>query len=268
MLLECGKDELERNGRMKTVEVGGVAFGGGTPVIIAGPCAIEGLNILVSIAKAVKEAGATMLRGGAFKPRTRPSYFQGLGADALPMLEEARQVTGLPVVTEVTEIEMVEKIAGIADMLQIGSRNMYNYPLLREIGRTRKPVLLKRAFSATVEEWIGAAEYIGHDRIVFCERGIRSFDRETRNVLDLASALVVKRMTGLPVIVDPSHATGRRDLVGPMSLAAVAAGVDGLMIETHLTPSASVSDADQTVDVESLSRIVAQARALHLALCD
>lgn len=252
-----------RRSKYKTVTVGSTVFGGGKPVIIAGPCSIESAEIFSKIASAVKEAGAVMLRGGAYKPRTKPSYFQGLGEAGLDILEAVGKTTGLPVVTEVTELQMIERTCRVADMLQIGSRNMYNYPLLREVGQTGKPVLLKRAFSATVEEWIGASEYIGHDRIVFCERGIRSFDKATRNVLDLASAYLIREMTGLPVVVDPSHATGRRDLIEPMSLAAIASGADGLMIETHIDPPSSISDADQTIDIETLSTIIKKVRLMH-----
>lgn len=250
----------------KTVKIGDIIFGGEDPVIIAGPCSIESAEILGKIARAVKKAGAVMLRGGAYKPRTKPSYFQGLGEAGLDILKEIKREISMPVVTEITEFRMIEKTCEVADMLQIGSRNMYNYPLLKEIGRTGRPVLLKRAFSATVEEWIGASEYIGHDNIVFCERGIRSFDKATRNVLDLASAYLIREMTGLPVIIDPSHATGRRDLVEPMSLAAIASGADGLIVETHIDPARSISDADQTIDIDTLSSIVKKTRLLRGAL--
>lgn len=255
-------------GRSKTVKVADITFGGEHPVFIAGPCSVENMEILLQIAKEVKNAGAVMLRGGAFKPRTKPSYFQGLGEAGLSILQEAKRLTGLPVATEVTELDMIEKTCAVADLLQIGSRNMYNYPLLREIGRTGKPVLLKRAFSATVEEWIGAAEYIGHDRVIFCERGIRSFDRATRNVLDLASAALVRQMTGLPAVIDPSHATGRRDLIESMCLAAIASGADGLIIESHIDPPSSISDADQTVDIKTLARIIQKSLRIRQTLSD
>lgn len=244
--------------RRKVIEVGGLRFGSGKPVVIAGPCAVESFEILLDIARAVKSAGAGMLRGGAFKPRTKPSFFQGHGEAALDMLLEVKKETGLPVVTEVTDMRMIEKTLAVADLLQVGSRNMYHYPLLKELGKTNAPILLKRAFSATIDEWIGAAEYIGHDKVIFCERGIRSFDRYTRNVLDLASAYLVREMTGLPVIVDPSHATGHRNLVKPMSFAAIAGGADGLMIETHIDPCSSISDADQTIDVPTLAEIISK----------
>lgn len=250
----------------RTVKVGDILFGGAEPVIIAGPCSVESAEILGKIASAVKKAGAVMLRGGAYKPRTKPAYFQGLGEAGLDILKEIKKSVSMPVVTEITEFGMIEKTCEVADMLQIGSRNMYNYPLLREVGRTGRPVLLKRAFSATVEEWIGASEYIGHDRIVFCERGIRSFDKATRNVLDLASAYLIREITGLPVIIDPSHATGRRDLVEPMSLASVASGADGLIIETHIDPPSSISDADQTIDVDTLSSIIEKTHLMREAL--
>ncbi|MDO4754393.1 MAG: 3-deoxy-7-phosphoheptulonate synthase [Bacillota bacterium] len=249
--------------RYRVVQVGDIIFGGEAPVIIAGPCSIESAEILGQIAEGVKRAGATMLRGGAYKPRTKPSYFQGLGEAGLDILAEIKKRTQLPVVTEITEMHMIDKTCRVADMLQIGSRNMYNYPLLKEIGKTGKPVLLKRAFSATIEEWIGASEYIGHDKIVFCERGIRSFDKATRNVLDLASAILVREMTGLPIVIDPSHATGRRDLIEPMSLAAIAAGADGLMIETHIDPCSSISDADQTIDIATFTSISKKATEIR-----
>ncbi len=243
-----------------------LAIGGGELVIAAGPCSIENRGLLIEIAKRVKAVGAVLLRAGAFKPRTRPSSFQGLGLEALEYLKEAGALCGLPTVTEAVSVELVGEVAARTDMIQIGSRNMYNYPLLRAVGKTGKPVLLKRAFSATVDEWIGAAEYIGHDKVVFCERGIRSFSDVTRNVLDLASAKVVSEITGLPVIVDPSHATGRRDLVKSMALAAVAAGADGLIIEAHIDPPSSVSDADQTVYIEELADIIEKAQKVQSAV--
>ncbi len=240
------------------VKVRNITIGASKPIIIAGPCAIENEESLNQIACEVARAGATMLRGGAFKPRTKASSFQGLGIPALHYLKNAGQTYGLPVITEVMSIDMIDTVSEFADMLQIGSRNMYNYPLLKEIGKAKKPVLLKRGFSATIEEWIGAYEYIGHDNVVFCERGIRGFDPSTRNVLDLAGALVIKKETGLPVIVDPSHATGRRDLIEPLSVAAIAAGVDGLIIETHINPDQSISDAAQTISVSTLKSIIAR----------
>lgn len=247
-----------------SVKVGSVEFGRDF-VVIAGPCAVE-RDTIASIAMLVKDAGANMLRGGAFKPRTNPNSFQGLGYEGLSLLKEAKEACGLPVVTEVTDPSQLEKILDVADMLQIGSRNMYNYPLLKEVGKTGAPVLLKRAFSATIDEWLGAAEYIGHKNVVLCERGIRSFDVNTRNVLDLGAVAAAKQMTELPIIVDPSHATGRRELVEPMALAGAAMGSDGLMIEAHVEPQKSLSDSAQAIDIETLKRIIEKARKIRSAI--
>ncbi len=247
--------------KTKIVKVNSIQIGGGTPVIMAGPCAVESEEILDAIASGVAKAGAVILRGGAFKPRTKRSSFQGLGIPALRYLKQSGKKYNLPVVTEVMSIDQIDIISQCADMLQVGSRNMYNYPLLKEVGKTGKPILLKRGFSATIEEWIGAFEYIGHEQVVFCERGIRGFDPNTRNILDLAGALVVRKETQLPIIIDPSHATGRRDLVPPMALAAIAAGVDGLMIETHTDPDSSISDAAQSIRIETLAEIIKTARS-------
>jgi len=216
------------------VRVGPVAIGSGKPVVIAGPCSVESEAQIMEAATAARNAGARMLRGGAFKPRTSPYAFQGLGMPGVRMLARAGAEVGLPVVTEVMEPDLVPAVAEFADMLQIGSRNMQNFPLLRAAGKAQRPVLLKRGFAATVEEWLLAAEYVlaeGNSQVVLCERGIRGFDSYTRNVLDLACVPLLGALTHLPVIVDPSHATGRRDMVAPMSLAAIAAGADGLLIE-------------------------------------
>lgn len=253
--------------KSKTVRVGNLQIGGDAcPLVIAGPCAVESKESLLAIAKGVKQAGAQILRGGAFKPRTNPDAFQGLGYEALEYLAYVRKELGMPVVTEVMGIHELEAVADACDLIQIGSRNMYNYPLLREVGMTKKPVLLKRGISATIDEWIGAAGYIGHDQVVFCERGIRSFDAHTRNVLDLAAVPVVQMLTGQPVIVDPSHGTGRRDLVIPMALAAIAAGANGLMIEAHSCPDQSISDAAQAISIEDLESLIAKSRAICSAL--
>ncbi len=250
--------------KTKVVTVKSIKIGGEQPVIMAGPCAVESADILDKIAHGVANAGAVILRGGAFKPRTRRSSFQGLGIPALKYLKQAGEKYNLPVVTEVMSIDQVDMVCTYADMLQVGSRNMYNYPLLREVGKTGKPILLKRGFSATIEEWIGAFEYIGNEQVVFCERGVRGFDPSTRNILDLAGALVVRKETNLPIIVDPSHATGRRDLVPPMALAAIAAGVDGLMIETHTDPDSSISDAAQSISIDTLEEIIHIAQSFPL----
>jgi 3-deoxy-7-phosphoheptulonate synthase len=240
------------------VRVGPVEFGGGSPAIIAGPCVVESEEAIVDAARAVKAAGARMLRGGAFKPRTSPYAFQGLGELGLRHLAAARAATGLPVVTEVLEPDQVEMVAEHADMLQIGSRNMQNYPLLRRAGAADKPVLLKRGFAATVEEWLMAAEYVlasGNPNVVLCERGIRGFDPAFRFTLDLNAVALAKELTHLPVIVDPSHGTGRRDLVARMAMAGIAAGADGLMIEVHPEPERSQCDGAQTIAPEELAAI-------------
>ncbi len=219
-------------------------------VVIAGPCAVESREQLLTAAEAVLRAGAGMLRGGAYKPRTSRHAFQGLGPDGLALLREASTKTGLPVVTEVLDPRDVELVAGAADMLQVGSRNMQNFALLREVGRQKKPVLLKRGAAATVDEFVKAADYIageGNAEIVLCERGIRSFDPSVRHTLDLAVVPLLQRLCPFPVIVDPSHGTGRRDLVTPMALAALAAGADGVMVEVHPHPDAALCDGPQAL---------------------
>jgi 3-deoxy-7-phosphoheptulonate synthase len=247
------------------VRVGEVEIGGDLPVIMAGPCVIESADGMIEAAQAVKAAGATMLRGGAFKPRTSPYSFQGLGEDGLKILALARDLTGLPVVTEVMEPDQVDLVAHYADMLQIGSRNMSNFPLLRRAAAAGKPILLKRGFSSTIEEWLMSAEYVlagGNDRVVLCERGIRSFDTSTRFTLDLNAVPLVKQLTHLPIIVDPSHGTGRRELVEPMAVSGVAAGAHGLIVEVHPTPDAALCDAQQSIDPLALERIVANAHGI------
>jgi 3-deoxy-7-phosphoheptulonate synthase len=247
------------------VRVGDVEIGNGTPVIMAGPCVVSDVEQLVNAAEAVKAAGATILRGGAFKPRTSPYSFQGLGEEGLQILAGARAATGLPVVTEVMEPDQVEITAEYADMLQIGARNMANFPLLRKVGKTRTPVLLKRGFSATIEEWLMSAEYIlseGNSQVVLCERGIRTFDNSMRFNLDLNAVPFLKELTHLPVIVDPSHGTGKRSLVASMALAAIAAGADGLMIESEPNPDSAKCDASQTIEPQELAKITRKAMAI------
>jgi len=247
------------------VRVGEVAFGCEQPVVIAGPCAVEDRDQLLRTAEAVRQAGASMLRGGAFKPRTSPYSFQGLGEHGLELLAEARELTGLPVVTEVLESEQVDLVAQYADMLQVGSRNMMNFTLLRRVAATGKPVLLKRGFAATVEEWLLSAEYLlagGNDQVVLCERGVRGFDTLTRFTLDLNAVPLVRQLSHLPVIVDPSHGTGRRELVPPMSLAAVAAGAHGLIIEVHPEPERAMVDGRQSITPDTLADLVRRVRAL------
>lgn len=246
---------------------GQVRFGGTTPVIIAGPCAVENREHLLHTAHAVKNAGAHVLRGGAFKPRTSPYQFQGLGIEGLSLLAEAREATGLPVITEVMEPDLVSKVAQHADILQIGSRNMQNFPLLRAVGRhaEKRPVLLKRGISATIDEWLLAAEYIvaaGNPNVILCERGIRSYDPQTRNVLDLACVPLLRELTHLPVIVDPSHGTGKRELVPAMSRAGIAAGAQGLIIEVHQDPNNALCDGRQSITPAQLQHIVRESQRL------
>ncbi len=227
------------------VHVRGVEIGGAEVVIVAGPCAVEGEEQVLTTARAVRAGGARILRGGAFKPRTSPYSFQGLKDEGLRLLALARAETGLPVVTEVLDPRQLERVAACADMLQVGSRNMQNFPLLEEVGRCRLPVLLKRGMSATVAEYLQAAEYVmrgGNEQVVLCERGIRTFEPSTRNTLDLNAVPMLKRHTHLPVLVDPSHGTGHPWMVEPLACAAVAAGADGLLIEVHPSPARALSD--------------------------
>ncbi|MEL7565129.1 MAG: 3-deoxy-7-phosphoheptulonate synthase [Dehalobacterium sp.] len=240
------------------ITVNGVEIGGNKIQIMAGPCAVESRDQLIKTAKIVKKAGATILRGGAFKPRTSPYSFHGLEEDGLKILAEAREITGMPIVTEVMDTKSVDLVAEYADILQIGARNMQNFFLLREVANSRKPVLLKRGPSATVEEWILAAEYImagGNNQVIFCERGIRTFETGTRNTLDLSSVPLLKSLTHLPVIVDPSHGTGKWSLVTPMAKAAIACGADGLMIEVHPCPAEALSDGPQSLTEENFQKL-------------
>ena len=233
------------------VNIEGVKIGGTEVVIIAGPCAVESREQLFETARAVRNGGAKILRGGAFKPRSSPYNFQGLGEDGLKLLGQIRKEIGLPVVTEVMDIRQVELVSSYADMLQIGSRNMQNYPLLKEVGMSRKPILLKRGMMATIEEFLLAAEYIlnqGNDQVILCERGIRTFETSTRNTLDLSAVPMLKRLSHLPVIVDPSHGTGLRWMVPAMAKAAVAVGADGLIIEVHYKPEEAICDGHQSLD--------------------
>lgn len=252
------------------VHIGDVTIGGGgEPPVIAGPCSVETEDQIIEAAVAAQAAGASMLRGGAFKPRTSPYTFQGLGIAGLRLLARAREVTSLPVVTEVMEPNLVDVVAEYADMLQIGARNMQNYALLIAAGHAGKPILLKRGPSSTIEEWLLAAEYIlatGNPQVVLCERGIRSFDTLTRNVLDVTAVPLLRTLTHLPIIIDPSHGTGRRDLVLPMGLAGIAAGADGLIVEMHPQPDAALSDAAQTISPDMLRELITGAHAIAAAL--
>lgn len=251
------------------VRVGEVEFGAGMPAVIAGPCAVESREQTLRTAELVRAAGGVMLRGGAFKPRSSPYSFQGLGEEGLEILAEAREMTGLPIVTEVLEPEQADLVAAYTDMLQIGSRNMSNVPLLRRAATTGKPILLKRGFAATIEEWLLSAEYIlaeGNDNVILCERGIRSFDTTTRFTLDLNAVPLVQGLTHLPVIVDPSHGTGRSDLVPPMALAAIAAGAHGLILEVHDNPDAALCDGPQSITADVLAEIIARSNAIGTLL--
>ena len=247
------------------VRVGGVNVGWGlNPVVIAGPCTVESREQALTTARAVKAAGAGILRGGAFKPRTGPHTFQGLGYEGLEYLVEAGRATGLPIVTEVMRIDQLEPVAAVADCLQVGARNMQNFDLLKELGHIGKPVLLKRGMSATLEEFLAAAEYIlleGNDQVILCERGIRTFERALRNTLDLGVVPFLRQVTHLPVIVDPSHALGRRDLVTPMAKAAFVVGAAGVMVEVHPDPAHALCDGPQSLDPAGFAQLMRELRA-------
>lgn len=251
------------------IEVAGVAFGGETVPIIAGPCSVESEEQIIETAVAVKNAGASMLRGGAFKPRTSPYSFQGHAEEGLRMLAAAREETGLPVVTEVVNPRDVELVEEYADMFQIGARNMQNYTLLTEVGKASKPVLLKRGLAATINEWLMSAEYIisaGNPNVVLCERGIRTYETETRNTLDLSAVPVVHELSHLPVIVDPSHGTGKWQYVAPMAKAGVAAGADGIIVEVHPRPDEALSDGPQSLKPDVFAEMVEACHQVALAV--
>ena len=235
-------------------------------IIMAGPCAIESYEQLLETAKFIKKQGANMLRGGAYKPRTSPNSFQGLKEDGLEILKFVKIETGLPVITELMDARDLEKIYDVTDIIQIGSRNMQNFTLLSEVGKQDKPVMLKRGISSTINEWIGAAEYIaigGNSNIIMCERGIRTYNDYTRNTLDIAAVPIIKKETNLPVVVDPSHATGVRYLVKPMSIASLAAGADGLMIEVHPNPSEALSDGPQSLNFDEFEDLMNSIKGLY-----
>jgi 3-deoxy-7-phosphoheptulonate synthase len=246
-LRKVGRDAKPDN---TVIDVNGIRIGGGEIVVMAGPCAVEGEEQLMSAARAVKASGAKILRGGAFKPRTSPYTFQGFKTEGLRLLALAREETGLPVVTEIMDPRLLDLTCRCADILQIGSRNMHNYSLLEEVGKCSKPVLLKRGMSSTIEELLLAAEYVlkgGNTNVMFCERGIRTFETSTRNTMDLNAVPMLKRVSHLPVIVDPSHGTGHWWMVPPLSKAAIAAGADGLLVEVHCDPQNALSDGQQTL---------------------
>ena len=247
------------------VRINDVSIGGKETVLMAGPCAIENEEQIYEVARRISSLGVKVLRGGAFKPRTSPYSFQGLGEKGLKMMSEAAKKYGLLVITEVMSVEQIDIIAPYADILQIGTRNMQNFVLLKELGRIKKPVLLKRGMSSTIEELLLSAEYIlsgGNKKIILCERGIRTFENYTRNTLDLSAIPAIKELSHLPIVIDPSHATGRKELVGPMSKAAIAAGADGLIIEVHPNPKVSMSDGSQTLDFNEFENLVIELEQL------
>ncbi|MBP2019290.1 3-deoxy-7-phosphoheptulonate synthase [Symbiobacterium terraclitae] len=251
------------------IRVGGATVGGSDLWVVAGPCSVEGRELLLESARLVRDGGAHALRAGAFKPRSSPYSFQGLGEEGLKYLAEARALTGLPVVTEVMDTRDVELVAEYADVLQIGTRNMQNFSLLKEVGRTNKPVLLKRGMSATIEEWLMAAEYVmseGNHQVILCERGVRTFETATRNTLDLSAVVVAKSLTHLPVVVDPSHGVGKRAFVGALARAAVAAGADGILVEVHQRPDEAKSDAAQTIGPTAFHQMMHEIAAIAQVL--
>jgi len=251
------------------VKVGDLTIGGEEVVVIAGPCAVETEEQLLKTAHAVKAAGANILRGGAFKPSTSPYSFRGLGEDGLKLLDEARKETGLPIITEVMTPHDVELVSRYTDIIQVGARNMQNFILLDEVGKARKPVMLKRGMSATIQEWLLSAEYIlaqGNRQLMLCERGIRTFETHTRNTMDISAIPAIERLSHLPIIADPSHGTGKWYLVAPLALAAVAAGADGLMIEVHPSPDYALKDGPQSLTFENFERLVAQIGAVAVSV--
>ncbi len=251
------------------IDVNGVMVGGEELIVMAGPCAVENKEQLLATAKLVGKYGAKILRGGAFKPRSSPYRFQGLEEDGLELLQLARLETGLPIVTEVMDTRHVELVGEYADILQVGSRNMANFPLLKEVGLSKKPIFLKRGMNATIEEFLMAAEYIlsqGNERVILCERGIRTFETAYRNTLDLNAIPMLKSLTHLPVIVDPSHGTGHRWMVGPMAKAAIAAGADGLQMEVHYKPEVALCDGEQSLYPEDFKRLMEELKVLAAAV--
>lgn len=252
------------------VKVGNTQIGGGNLTIMAGPCSVESEEQIVAVARAVKNSGATMLRGGAFKPRTSPYAFQGMGAEGLSLLKLARAETGLPIVTEIMDTAQIDLFTDV-DVIQVGARNMQNFNLLKLLGRQEKPVMIKRGLSSTYEEWLMSAEYVmaeGNKNVILCERGIRTFEKFTRNTLDIAAIPVLRRLTHLPVIIDPSHATGKAFLVPDCATAAVAAGTDGLLIEVHNDPEHALSDGPQSLRPEAFDKLAKKLLALHTVMQD
>ena len=253
-----------KKGERTVIDVGGRRIGGPHFMTIAGPCTVESREVMLDAARAVRDSGAQLLRGGAYKPRTSPYSFQGLGDAGLRLLAEAKEETGMPIVTEVMDVRDLDQVAAVADVIQLGARNMQNYTLLTEVGRTGIPVLLKRGLSATLEELLMAAEYVlkeGNDAVMLCERGIRTFETSYRFTLDLMAVPVLKQMSHLPVVVDPSHAAGRRDLVLPLSLAAAAAGADGIIVETHPDPDSAICDGPQQIVADEFGEYLRKVEA-------
>ena len=249
------------------IDVAGVQIGAGNPVVMAGPCSVESRSQLLETADIIKAGGAQFIRGGAYKPRTSPYAFQGLEEEGLKYLAEARERTGLRVVTEVTVVEAVDTVAAYADLLQIGARNMQNFGLLKAVGRVGKPVMLKRGLAATIDEWLNAAEYImneGNPNVILCERGIRTYETYTRNTFDISAIAAVKHLSHLPIIADPSHGTGKWRMIKPMSLASIAAGADGLIIEVHPNPAKALSDGPQSLTPEHYSDLMRDVRKLSV----
>ena len=251
------------------IEAGGATIGGTGLAVMAGPCSVESREQITTVAKAVKAAGATVLRGGAFKPRTSPYAFQGLKYEGLELLKAAREETGLPIVSELMSPYDIDRFVEDVDIIQVGARNMQNFDLLRQLGKTQKPILLKRGLSATIEEWLMSAEYImagGNSNVILCERGIRTFETYTRNTVDLSAVLAVKKLSHLPVVVDPSHGTGKRWMVPPMARAAIAVGADGLMVEVHNDPQHALCDGQQSITPDDFTQVMAEIRAIAQAV--
>jgi 3-deoxy-7-phosphoheptulonate synthase len=262
--VKFGEKFGEKSGKAQELRFGGTEF-----VVLAGPCAVESREQFLAAAQGVKKAGAAMLRGGIHKMRTNPESFQGLGNGAFSFINEVKNQVGMPFISEVTDARQIGDMTSVVDMFQVGSRNMYNYALLKELGQTQTPVMLKRGFSATVDEWLKAADYIvkgGNENVILCERGIRTFEPTTRNTLDLNSVAYVKAHSSFPVIVDPSHGTGRPELIKPLSLASAALGADGLIIEVHPNPKESLSDAHQALSFEQFADIMADTQKVLTAL--
>lgn len=253
------------------VDIRGIKIGDGTPVVMAGPCAVESREQLMETAQIIKEGGAQFIRGGAYKPRTSPYAFQGLEEEGLKYLAEAREKTGLAVVTEVTVVEAVDTVAAYADLLQVGARNMQNFGLLKAVGRAGKPVMLKRGLAATIDEWLNAAEYImneGNPNVILCERGIRTYETYTRNTFDISAIPAIKHLSHLPIIADPSHGTGKWRMIKPVSLASIAAGADGLIIEVHPNPARALSDGPQSLTPENYRDLMASVQKLSRFMKD